>query len=233
MRWGMFVALAKGDLKGTYLEEPHCKDVSVVFYFTQVNDAYICKLNWANTQWTIQMVHWHIRYYHKGVRKYNFNLYRNIMFCNIVLILKSLAYSIAIYCNILNDNHCIVIRIVSPDSCQYTALIITSEQSWVLCICAVQVSVPQTVTLTAGSTSYWWLRMNSSTTQVAYMEVCPHWCELGQYIYFYFIYFNAEFTAQWIYIFRQIIWLWGYELLYNTLYLFMPYSAWSSNLQQF
>ena len=29
---------------------------------------------------------------------------------------------IAIYCNILNRNPCIVICIVSPDSCQYTAL---------------------------------------------------------------------------------------------------------------
>ncbi len=33
-----------------------------------------------------------------------------------------LAYSIAMYCNISYRNPCIVIRIVSPDSCQYTAL---------------------------------------------------------------------------------------------------------------
>ena len=31
-------------------------------------------------------------------------------------------HSIEIYCNILNRDPCIVIRIVSPDSCQYTAL---------------------------------------------------------------------------------------------------------------
>ncbi len=34
-----------------------------------------------------------------------------------------LAYSIAMYCNISYRNPCIVIRIVSPDSCQYTALV--------------------------------------------------------------------------------------------------------------
>ncbi len=33
-----------------------------------------------------------------------------------------LAYSIAMYRNISYRNPCIVIRIVSPDSCQYTAL---------------------------------------------------------------------------------------------------------------
>ncbi len=37
-----------------------------------------------------------------------------------------LAYSIAMYCNISYRNPCIVIRIVSPDSCQYTAPINTS-----------------------------------------------------------------------------------------------------------
>ncbi len=36
-----------------------------------------------------------------------------------------LAYSIAMYRNISYRNPCIVIRIVSPDSCQYTALIYT------------------------------------------------------------------------------------------------------------
>ncbi len=35
-----------------------------------------------------------------------------------------LAYSIAMYRNISYRNPCIVMRIVSPDSCQYTALII-------------------------------------------------------------------------------------------------------------
>ncbi len=34
-----------------------------------------------------------------------------------------LAYSIAMYRNISYRNPCIVIRIVSPDSCQYTALV--------------------------------------------------------------------------------------------------------------
>ena len=36
-----------------------------------------------------------------------------------------LAYSIAIYCKLLNRNPCIMIRIISPDSCQYTALFST------------------------------------------------------------------------------------------------------------
>lgn len=34
-----------------------------------------------------------------------------------------LAYSIILYCNILTLNCCIVIHIVSPDSCQYTVLL--------------------------------------------------------------------------------------------------------------
>ncbi len=36
-----------------------------------------------------------------------------------------LAYSIAMYRNISYRNPCIVIRIISPDSCQYTALLVT------------------------------------------------------------------------------------------------------------
>src|SRR4029434_9750258 len=36
--------------------------------------------------------------------------------------INRLVYSIAVYHNILNRNLCIMIRIISPDSCQYTSL---------------------------------------------------------------------------------------------------------------
>ena len=59
-----------------------------------------------------------------------FDFYAHHVFFKIFLIyftlkkipIYRLMHSIEIYCNILNRDPCIVIRIVSPDSCQYTAL---------------------------------------------------------------------------------------------------------------